>query len=342
MLFLHIVLTLICLFIIIVSCSFFTNAIEHLGKKLKWGSSAVGSVLAVIGTTLPETLVPIIAIIGSKFFLNNSQIGEEIAFGGIIGSPFMLVCLAMFLLGVELLILRFFKKRDTLELKINHKTVLRDYKYFLSAYLIAISCLFFESKLIKIFAVLLLVTIYCFYIHRTILKSKLCFCEECVDELLIIQKFKKLEKYRDFLIISQILFSLIVLSIAIHYFVCEIKHFSVLFNISPIILSLIITPFATELPECINSLIWVKNKKDDLALSNINGAIIFQSIIPMSLGILLTPFVYDKTIALCALFVIITTMILMAIINFVKKINCQTLLLCGIFYFLFICYLFLK
>ena len=64
-------------------------------------------------------------------------------------------------------------------------------------------------------------------------------------------------------------------------------------NVSPLVLSLMITPFATELPECVNSLIWVKNNKDDLALFNINGAVVFQAIIPMSIGIILTPFKYS-------------------------------------------------
>lgn len=335
----HIILTILLFAIIILSCALFTNAIEHLGCKLKLGSNAVGSILAVIGTTLPETLVPLIAIIGSRFFLNNSKIGEDIALGGIIGSPFMLCCLALFLIGIEIVILYLIKKRKSLDLNVNYKSVLRDFKYFLLAYTPAVSIMFCQNKIIKVTVVLYLLSLYCIYVYRTIVKSRQNFCEECLDEL-IFSKFLKNNGF--FAIIVQILVSLALLVVSIQCFVCEIEYFSALLKISPIILSLIITPFATELPECINSLIWVKNNKDDLAIFNVEGAIVFQAIIPMSIGIILTPFTPTKAIILNVILVIITSIvfILKTIIN--KKVNYISLLMCGIAYFLFIGYLFFK
>ena len=58
--------------------------------------------------------------------------------------------------------------------------------------------------------------------------------------------------------------------------------------VPPIILSLIITPIATELPEKINSVIWVGKGKDTLALGNITGAMVFQSCFPVVFGMLFT------------------------------------------------------
>lgn len=329
------------LLIIVFSCVLFTNAIEHLGTKLKLSSNATGSILAVIGTTLPETMVPLVAILGSKFFLNNPQIGEQIALGGIIGSPFMLCCLASFLLGVEIIILYLLKKRNKTDLNIDYKFILRDFKYFLLAYIPALSCMFLQNKTIKLLTVIYLISLYIIYVFRTIVKSKQNFCEECDDELIFSKYLKRKNSNELFLVILQIVVSLIVLIAAVQYFICEIEYFSALFKISPIILSLIITPFATELPECINSLIWVKNNKDDLALFNINGAIVFQAIVPMSIGIILTPFAPTPLIALNALLVIVSSVIfvLNTLIN--KKVNYISLLICGIFYFIFIAYLFL-
>ena len=71
----------------------FTNAVEWLGHRLSLGEGAVGSVLAAVGTAMPETLIPIVAIIG------GSEGSEDVAIGAIIGAPFLLATLAMALVG---------------------------------------------------------------------------------------------------------------------------------------------------------------------------------------------------------------------------------------------------
>jgi cation:H+ antiporter len=68
--------------LILLAAEFFTNGVEHLGEKLNLGEGAVGSVLAAVGTAMPETLVPIVAILFSKGTSNH-----EIGLGGIIGAP---------------------------------------------------------------------------------------------------------------------------------------------------------------------------------------------------------------------------------------------------------------
>ena len=139
------IFTIILLIIVIIySCVLFTNAIEHLGKKLKLGNNAVGSILAVIGTSLPETIVPIIAIVSSYFFAQDVQIGKEVALGAIIGSPFMLITFALGLLGLKLTYLFLSKKRKTFELNADFKPIIRNCKYFIIAYFI-IYCLFLEQ-----------------------------------------------------------------------------------------------------------------------------------------------------------------------------------------------------
>ena len=51
------------------------------------------------------------------------------------------------------------------------------------------------------------------------------------------------------------------------------------------LLALVIAPIATELPEKFNSIIWVRQNKDTLALGNITGAMVFQSTIPTVVGL---------------------------------------------------------
>ena len=57
------------------------------------------------------------------------------------------------------------------------------------------------------------------------------------------------------------------------------------------LVALVLAPLATELPEKLNSLIWVRDGKDTLALGNITGAMVFQSTIPVTFGLLFTPWV---------------------------------------------------
>ena len=141
----HLTIALASMTAIVLSCILFTNAIEFLGNKMKLGNNATGSILAVIGTGLPETIVPFVAML--NVLISNSKIetAQEIALGAVIGSPFMLSTLALFLLGMVLI------KQKRSCLNSDYIIILRDYKYFLLAYLIAIIFSFnFLNSIVKV------------------------------------------------------------------------------------------------------------------------------------------------------------------------------------------------
>ncbi|MGF6267477.1 Ca2+/Na+ antiporter [Paraburkholderia youngii] len=50
------------LVVILVAAELFTNALEHLGERLKISERITGSLFAAIGTALPETMVPLLAL----------------------------------------------------------------------------------------------------------------------------------------------------------------------------------------------------------------------------------------------------------------------------------------
>src|SRR4029078_1202772 len=64
------------------------------------------------------------------------------------------------------------------------------------------------------------------------------------------------------------------------FFVNAVEHIATQFNIDSTLLALVIAPIATELPEKFNSIIWVRQGNDTLAMGNITGAMVFQSCIP--------------------------------------------------------------
>src|SRR3990167_2548648 len=88
---------LVALLIILVAAEVFTNALEHLGERLKISEGVTGSVFAAVGTALPETLVPLLAIFAGT---ENQQLNEEIGVGAILGAPLMLSTLTLFLMAV--------------------------------------------------------------------------------------------------------------------------------------------------------------------------------------------------------------------------------------------------
>ncbi|MBQ4646167.1 MAG: hypothetical protein IJB79_02345 [Candidatus Gastranaerophilales bacterium] len=320
----HFTIALISLITIVLSCILFTNAIEFLGNKLKLGNSATGSILAVIGTGLPELIVPIVAIFGVYFTKTNIDVAKDIALGAILGSPFALSTLALFLLSFVLII----QKRN--KLNVEHSFVLREYKYFLLSYSIAVLFSFGVLYSYRYFAVLFLLLMYGIFVYRTILKSRIA-CVECECEGLLF--LKKNNSNVNLVLFLQLFFSLFVLVLASHFFVKEINFFSLYFGASPAIIALIITPFATELPECVNSLIWLKQNKDELALANILGAIVFQSTVLFSIGILLTPWNFSESLFINALFAFLASLVLFVFVLFNKKICLTNLLFCGIVYF---------
>jgi cation:H+ antiporter len=85
-------------------------------------------------------------------------------------------------------------------------------------------------------------------------------------------------------------------------FVEEIINAAEAVGVEPLLLSLVIAPFATELPEKANSVFWVRDGKDTLALGNITGAMVFQSTLPVAFGLAFTDWEFDtaSTVA-CAL-----------------------------------------
>src|SRR6185437_5144437 len=71
-------------------------------------------------------------------------------------------------------------------------------------------------------------------------------------------------------------------------FVLGIDKVAATFSVPPLALALLLAPVATELPEKFNSVLWVRRRKDTLALGNLTGAMVFQSSFPVMIGLLLT------------------------------------------------------
>ena len=116
----EILLLIISLGVILLGAELFVNGVEWLGKLFDLSEGAVGSVLAAVGTALPETLIPIIAII-----FGQEKAGHEIGIGAILGAPLMLSTLAMFVTGVAVVGFRH-KRTHGIKVVADYNTMSRD------------------------------------------------------------------------------------------------------------------------------------------------------------------------------------------------------------------------
>lgn len=335
---LHSVIIVLLLFFIIYDCVLFTNSVENLGKEYKLSDGVVGGILAAIGTALPETVVPLVAVIGAFFTGESVSIGEEVALGAVLGSPFLLSTVAFFVTGISVLICSKLKKRDC-KMCENPLILLRDLKFFVISYTVAISCAFIPHKFIKCVIAILLIVFYLIYVHRTLKKDFGCCCVEEPEELILLKLFGGKERFKKFLIILQIIASLILLIVLAHFFVKQILFVASALNIPPVVMSLLLAPIATELPECFNSAIWIGQSKDSLSISNITGALVFQSCIPAAIGIMLTPWVFNQATAMSVVLVYIS--LICVYLNVIKNkgmLNHRILITCVVFYLIYLFY----
>ncbi|OXC71571.1 sodium:calcium antiporter [Caballeronia sordidicola] len=282
LLFLQLALMLV---VILAASELFTNALEHLGEKLGISEGVTGSLFAAIGTALPETTVPIIALMGGTA---SRAVNEEIGVGAILGAPLMLATLSTCLMAVAVLKTRGLKGVVAPE----HSGFTRDLNFFLCAFLIAAGAMFVPHHAWEVRALFAvgLVGVYVTYVVTTF-RASASLVEKGhgteAPERLLISRFGLPTSLAT--IVLQMVLGTALLVGGAKGFIAGVEGVSKVLGISALLLSLIIIPIATELPEKVNSIIWARRGKDTLAFGNITGAMVFQGTLLPGIGIMLTP-----------------------------------------------------
>lgn len=276
------VMLFISLAVILLGATIFTNGLEWFGKKLNLSDGAVGSVFAAVGTALPETLIPVIAI-----FFGSKEAGHSIGIGAIIGAPFMLGTLAFCISGIAVMVNRK-KREDYPDMRVDPVVMKRDMEYFLALYFVSIMSTFFTHSVIRLAVAVTLILSYGAYVLKT-LRCEGDACEPVEESVLDPCYFAPRSHDPHFaVILTQVVASLLLIVWGGHIFVERVQELSLYWGISPFILSMIIAPIATELPEKFNSVIWIRKGKDTLAIGNITGAMVFQGSVITAIGMITT------------------------------------------------------
>ena len=310
--------------IILAGAETFTNGVEWFGQRLRLGAGAVGSILAAVGTALPETMIPVIAFASGK-----EEDLTDVGVGAILGAPFMLSTLAFFISGLAVLVFR----RNAGPMKVDKSVVRRDLGVFIIVYSLAILSSFFPARSLKNLVAAVLIFSYGYYVHKTVRTS---LGRQEHEELPPLYIAHHNHRPGLTLILAQIILALLAIVSGAHWFVEAVQSVALATGVPVLVLSLIITPVATELPEKFNSVLWLRRGKDTLAIGNITGAMVFQSSVIPALGMSMTAWKLDTMALWSALLALISALVPYLTLQRRGSLSPLSLLVGGGFYLVFL------
>lgn len=324
-----IALLIISLGIILLGAELFVNGVEWLGKIFDLSEGAVGSVLAAVGTALPETLIPIIAIVFGK-----GSSGHDIGIGAILGAPLMLSTLAMFVTGAAVLAFRW-RRATGMKVIVDYSTMSRDLGFFLVVFATAVLTGLIPPELrrFQLIIACLLVLSYIWYVHSTLSQERDIPEESEMPPCYFARKYTNPPLSRVF---PQIIVALALIIWGAELFVGSVSNVATTYGVPAFVLALVVTPIATELPEKFNSVIWISRNKDTLALGNITGAMVFQAALIPAIGIFLTDWQLGGGALAAAVLALSSAGLLLIELRMKKHVSAWMLLLGGGFYVIFL------
>ncbi len=265
------------------ACEFFVNGVEWLGRKLGVGEAATGTILAAFGTALPESAVTFVAVV---FGRDSAQ--KDIGVGAALGGPMALATLSYAVVGCAMMWNRRRLGRTTLHIECDSKRLWRDQAWFLSIFMVKIG-LGLIAFTYKPWLGALFLLAYGVYLLRE-LRGAQVLSEDDLEPL-------KLHPKGDPGLLWPLLqtsLALIAIAIASKVFVGQLESIGIWAGMSPQLVALLLSPVATELPETMNAIIWVRQGKERLALANISGAMMIQATVPSALGLFFTSWIFSR------------------------------------------------
>ena len=250
---------------IMISSYVFTENLEKLFSDIGFSMRTIGSVIAPLFTSAPELVIIIISLL----ILSKDQ-SEEVINGVVLGEPFTVLSLGLFLFSIFI-----FKIRTP------NKEKVQNVELFL--YIAISSLIIFFGKWISYGNYISAIFLVSIYIITTLGSSRK--NESYVNEAD--------ENYNYFKGIMLVILSGILLMISSYFLLHSIKAISTELKIPTFYASLILIPIGTILPELMNSIFWGRKGKLELAIGNMVGESLIFIIIYPALALFLGFFYYS-------------------------------------------------
>lgn len=286
----HVILLIVAAVAIYFSCEWFVNAVEWLGRRLNVGPLAVGTILAAFGTALPESVVTFVAVV-----FGSSPEQKDLGVGAAMGGPLVLATIAYGVIGWMLLARR---RTGVAELGDTRKLA-RDQSWFLAVFVVKVA-LGLVAFALKPWLGLVFFAVYGVYFWRE-LRGGGDSGEHDEEELEPLLLQRRREQPAGWAIAVQTLGTLAVIFLASQLFVHQLNAIGPMLGLPAAVTALLLSPIATELPETMNAIIWVRQGKTRLALANVSGAMMIQATVPSGLGLLFTPWRFDTVLVISGL-----------------------------------------
>ena len=274
--------------LIYVACEFFVNGVEWVGRKFAVGQQATGSILAAFGTALPESVITFIAVA-----FGGSAAHKQIGVGAALGGPLVLATIAYGIVGLTLLMGR--RKLPAGDATSREfKRLSHDQGWFLVIFAAKIG-LGLIAFAWKPWLGVLFLAAYVAYFRKEMGAE-----QGSEHELEPLRFMPGRAIPATWAVLTQTLLALAVIFAASRLFIDQLGTLGPSLGIEPQLLALLLSPIATELPETLNAVIWVRQGKYPLALANISGSMMIQATIPTALGLFFTPWLFDESLILAA------------------------------------------
>ncbi len=324
---LTVVVLLGCAVLIYLACEWFINAVEWLGARMAVGSAVVATVLAAAGTALPESVVTLVAVL-----FGSDGAGADVGVGSALGGPLVVGSLAYAVAGAVLVTTRRAHRRaapralaavgaaptgapaapagpgaevdadagrrwqDAQLRGLDTRALARDQGWFLAVFVAAagLGLLAFALKPWLGWLFFLAYAVYCWRQVRSSAEA------HADDDLQPLRLQPRRARPATWAVVAQVVVSLAVVFAASQVFVGQLEALAPELGLPASLVALLLAPVATELPEMVNALIWVRQGKTALALGNLSGSMVIQATVPTGLAVVFTPWHLQGPLLLAA------------------------------------------
>ena len=318
------------LVLLVVASDAFTNAVEWVGSLYGLTRSAMGSVVAAIGSSLPETMVAIVAIL-----VLRDPASQAVGIGAVLGAPFMLSTVVFSLIGLTAIVRRKLSV-DGQRLHANVPAAIFGLMLFGFTFALAVGASFAPFPAVRFITAGLVLAAYGVHLVYHIRRKG----AQADDRPPPLRLAPRAVRPPTFAVFGQLVLALCVTIAASHWFVTAVTAASAEVGVPPLVVSLFLSPIATELPEMMNVVLWMRRGLDDLAVGNVLGAMIFQTSVASAIGLIATPWHLDLNAYVACGATLVAVALVLAVASVQRSLASRALAVCGLFYAIYISYAF--